>query len=151
MRHVILVARLLLGLTFFVFGLNGFLSFIPMPPPEGAAGVFMGGLAASGYFFPLLKVTETVAGALLLAGRWVPLALTLLAPVVVNIVGFHLAVAPGGLGMALFLLALGVFLAWAHRDSFRGVLEAKAVPTSGRPKSARSEQAQTSSVPATQQ
>jgi putative oxidoreductase len=77
----VIVARVLLGLVFFVFGLNGFLHWFPLPTMKGAAAEFMGGLVASGYFFPLLFGTYTITGAVLLTGRFVPLALTVLAPV----------------------------------------------------------------------
>ena len=118
-------ARFVLGLVFFVFGLNGFLHFIPQPPPSGAAGDFAGALFASGYFFPLLKGTEVIAGALLLAGRFVPLALAVLAPIVVNIVAFHAFLAPQGLPLAIVVLALEVGLAWAHRSVYRPMLRAQ--------------------------
>ena len=78
----------------------------------------MGALAASGYFFPLLKATEVIAGLLLLSGQRVPLALTVLAPVVVNISAFHLFLAPEGLGMAAVLVALEIYLAWTQRAAF---------------------------------
>lgn len=132
MDKVVLVARILLGLIFFVFGLNGFLHFIPIEPPAVAeAQAYMGGLAGSGYFFPLLKITETVSGALLLAGIYVPLALILLAPIVVNIALYHFSIDPAtqGLVMAVLLLALEIFLAWSYQGSFRGVLERGAKPT----------------------
>lgn len=119
------VARVLLGLVFFVFGLNGFLHFIPEPSHDGVAATFLGGLAASGYFFPLLKGTEVVAGALLLANRFVPLALVVLAPVIVNIVAFHAALDPKGLGLAIVLLALEIGLAYAHRKAFAPILSAR--------------------------
>jgi len=123
-------ARILLGLVFFVFGLNGFLQFMPQPPlPEGA-GAFMGALAATGYMFPLIKGTEVVAGLLLLGGRFVPLALVLLAPVIVNITLFHLVLAPVNLVMVALLLALEGYLAWAYRDAFRAVLDPHARPAS---------------------
>lgn len=125
------IARWLFGTVFFVFGLNGFFHFIPQPPlPEGPATQFLGGLMAAGYFFPLLKGTEVVAGILLLSNRFVPLALTLLAPIVVNIVAFHVLLAPA-LPMAAFLLASEIYLAWVYRDAFRGVLAAKAAPAAG--------------------
>ena len=113
------VARYLLGTTFFVFGLNGFLNFIP-PPAEGipaAAAAFGGALAQTGYMFPLIKGTEVLAGALLLANRWVSLALLLLAPIVVNIIAFHAFLAPG-LAIPLVLLVMGSFLAWTRRATF---------------------------------
>lgn len=128
-RHVPTVARVLLGLVFFVFGLNGFLHFMPNPPVPARAGEFLGALAATGYMFPVIKGTEVVAGALLLGGRFVPLALVLLAPVIVNIVLFHLILAPGAYGILALIVGLEVFLAWSYRDSFAAVLRADARPT----------------------
>ncbi|MEM7153287.1 MAG: DoxX family membrane protein [Myxococcota bacterium] len=126
-------ARILLGLAFFVFGLNGFLQFAPNPPMPEEAGAFMGALAATGYMFPLIKGTEVVAGLLLLGGRFVPLALVLLAPILVNIVLFHVVLAPANMAMVFVLLALELYLAWAYRDSFRAVLQADARPTANSP------------------
>jgi hypothetical protein len=131
-------ARLLLGAAFTVFGLNGFLHFIPMPAPTGLAAVFMGGLGATGYMFPLIKGTEVVAGLLLLSNRFVPLALTILAPVVVNIVAFHAFLAPAGLALPLALTALGIYLAYTERAVFAPVLQARSsdsVPQSARTRS----------------
>ncbi len=125
MKATIVAARILLGLVFFVFGLNGFLHFIPMPPPQGRAGQYMAGLAASGFTLPLLFATQTVAGALLLVRRFVPLALLLLAPVIVNIAAFHFFVDPAGIPRALLVLALEIFLAWSYRAAFRTVLHAR--------------------------
>src|SRR5438876_10334451 len=88
--YVPTAARLFLGLVFTVFGLNFFLHFLPTPPLTPRAGAFAGALFATGYLFPLLKITEVVAGLLLLSNRFVPLALAVLAPVVINVVGFHL-------------------------------------------------------------
>jgi uncharacterized membrane protein YphA (DoxX/SURF4 family) len=128
MSKLPLVARILLGLVFFVFGLNGFFHFIPQPPPSGPAGEFGTALAATGYMFPLLKATETVVGALLLSGRFVPLALTVLAPVMVNILAFHLALEHSGMGMVAVLLLLHVYLAYAYRAAFAPLLRAGAAP-----------------------
>jgi uncharacterized membrane protein YphA (DoxX/SURF4 family) len=127
-RHLPRAATLLLGLIFFTFGLNGFLGFLPSPPLPEAGGAFMGALARTGYMFPLIKGTEVVAGALLLTGFLVPLALLLLAPVVVNIALFHVVLAPGNMGIVGLVLGLTLYLAWAYRDSFRGVLETRAEP-----------------------
>ena len=114
---------------FFVFGLNGFLHFIPQPPMSGPPAEFLGAIVASGYLFPLLKGTEVARyGLLLLSGRFVPLALTVLAPVLVNIVSFHLFLAPAGLPLPLVLVALEVFLAWSYRSVFAPVLNPRAVP-----------------------
>lgn len=118
-------ARLVLGLVFFVFGLNGFLHFLPQPPLIGSAGAFVGALASSGYLFPLLKGTEVLAGALLLSGFFVPLALTLLAPVIVNIVAFHLFLAPGNYAVVSVILLSELFLAWTHRTTFTLMLQAR--------------------------
>jgi uncharacterized membrane protein YphA (DoxX/SURF4 family) len=111
-------ARLTLGLIFTVFGLNGFLHVIPQPPTTAEAGASGAALAATGYMFPLIKVTEIIAGVLLLAGRAVPFALTLLAPVVVNIVAFHLFLDPAGSAIGLLTLALGLYLAWTERAAY---------------------------------
>jgi hypothetical protein len=111
------VARVLLGVVFLVFGLNGFLHFLPQPPAPPRAMAFGGALAATGYFFQLLKGTELVAGALLLAG-FVPIALTLLAPIIVNIVAFHLFLAPGNYAVVGFVLAAEIYLAFVHRAAF---------------------------------
>src|SRR4051812_37573221 len=101
MKILVTIARVLLGLLFTVFGLNGFLHFIPMPPPQGVAGQFMGVLFTSGYLVPIFAL-QTVGGALLLANRFVPLALAILAPIIVNNALFHATMDPKGLGMAIF-------------------------------------------------
>ena len=126
-----MIARILLGLIFFVFGLNGFLQFIQPPgePPE-ALKAFMTGMMATGYFIPFLKGTETLMGALLLANRFVPLALTVLAPIIVNIFLIHAILEPSGLVMAAVIVLLEIFLAWSYRGHFAGVLVAKAKVTS---------------------
>jgi len=129
-RHLPTVARLLLGFVFVLFGLNGFFQFLPQPSniPEPAMA-FAGALLKAGYMFPLIKGTEVVAGTLLLSNRFVPLALALLAPNVVNILAFHAFLAPAGVGLALFVLILEVYLAWAYRDAYRPMLAARAVPS----------------------
>jgi uncharacterized membrane protein YphA (DoxX/SURF4 family) len=126
-RYAPIVVRYLMGVVFFVFGLNGFLHFIPQPPMEGGAAAFAGALAATGYMFPLLKAVEVVAGALLLGGRFVPLAVAMLAPVVVNIFFFHTVLTPPN-PVAIFVLLGDAYLAWAYRDAFRPMLAAKAHP-----------------------
>jgi len=118
-----IAARLALGLMFAVFGLNGFLHFLPMPAPDGAAGALMGAFAATGYMFPLIKGTELVAALLLLSGRMPALGLLLLAPIVVNIIAFHAFLAPAGLALGLVALGLGVFLARQYWPAFRAVFQ----------------------------
>jgi putative oxidoreductase len=108
-----LIARILLGLIFFVFGLNGFLNFIPTPTdlPERMV-TFMKGMMATGYFFPLLKGTEVICGLLLLSGAFVPLALIVLAPIVLNIFLVHAFMAPSGLPLAIVIGLLLAYLAF---------------------------------------
>src|SRR5256714_9842373 len=114
MKIVIIIARILLGLVFVVFGLNGFLHFISMgPPPEGLAGDFMKALFVSHYFY-VVAVLQIAGGALLLRGRFVPLGLTLLGPVIVNILLFHIFLQPAGLPLAVVVGALALFLLWAY-------------------------------------
>jgi hypothetical protein len=120
--------RLLLGLVLFVFGLNGFLQFLPPPAAPDKAVAFLAALAATGYMFPLIKSVEVIGGALLLSNRFVPLALAIVAPNVVNIVLFHAVLAPGGLPVALFVLALEVFTAWSYRDAFAPLLRTRTAP-----------------------
>jgi len=125
---LVIGARVLLGLIFFVFGLNFFLHFIPQPPPTGPAGAFAGAMFATGYLFVVLKVVETVSGALLIAGRFVPLVLAVLAPIVINIFLFHGFLAPAGIPLAIVVLALELFLAWSYRSVYRPMLAARAAP-----------------------
>jgi uncharacterized membrane protein YphA (DoxX/SURF4 family) len=124
-RHLPTAARLFLGLVFTVFGLNFFLHFLPMPPAPPKAAAFAGALFASGYLFPLLKATEVVAGLLLLSGRFVPLALAVLAPIIVNIVGFHLFLEPSGLAIPVAVLAAEIYLARTYRAAFAPMLRAR--------------------------
>ena len=120
-RIAALVIRYLMGLIFLVFGLNGFLNFLPPPPMEGSMGTFMGGLMASGYFFPLLKGTEVVAGILLLSGFYVPLAIAILGPITLNIFFVHASMDPSGLPIALFVFLGNLFLAYAYKENFKGI------------------------------
>jgi putative oxidoreductase len=121
MKIATLVARILLGLLFLVFGLNGFLHFIPMAPPAGLAGQYMGALFLSHYLVAVF-LTQIIGGVLLLANRYVPLALVLLGPVLVNILLFHALMAPEGLPVALFATVLWALLFYAVRRAFAGVL-----------------------------
>ena len=114
-----------MGLLFTVFGFNFFFHFLPMPPPAGRAAAFLGALAASGYLLQLVHATEVVGGLLLLANRLVPLSLALLAPIVVNIVAFHLFLAPEGLAIPLAILAGELYLAWTQRTAFRLMLRGR--------------------------
>ena len=128
MAKLPLIARILLGLLFAAGGIVALLQLGPQPELEGAAADFMDGLMGSGYFWPFLKIVEIVAGIMLLTGIGVPLALLLLAPIVANIVLFHVFLEPGDIAIALVALVLGLYLAYAYRGSFAGVLKFKAKP-----------------------
>jgi putative oxidoreductase len=117
------ISRLLLAVIFTVFGLNGFLHFIPMPPPTGVAGQFIGAMLVSKYLLVVFAL-EVIGGVLLLLNRYVPLALTLLGPIIVNILLYHASMEPSGLALAVFVVILwGVTFARV-RSAFAGMLAA---------------------------
>lgn len=123
MKTATIISRVLLGLIFVTFGLNMFLSFIPLPPPpEGPAREFMTALFMSHYVY-VVGALQIVGGLILLSGRWMPLGLTLLGPVIVNIVCFHVLMAPAGLPMALVVSLLALFLLWRYREYFTGLVK----------------------------
>jgi putative oxidoreductase len=125
MKIASIFARYLLGLIFMVFGLNGFLHFIPQPPPTNPVAIqFLVAVSASHFaaFFFLLQV---VGGLLLLFGFFVPLALTLLAAELYNILAFHLTMAPGSIMPALLASVLWILVFWQYRESFKGIFSAK--------------------------
>jgi putative oxidoreductase len=123
MKTATIISRFLLGLIFVTFGLNMFLNFIPMPPPpEGPAREFMTALFMSHYIY-VVGALQVVGGLILLSGRWMPLGLTLLGPVIVNIVLFHALMAPAGLPMALVVSLLALFLLWRYREHFAGLVK----------------------------
>ena len=111
--------RLLLGLILLVFGLNKFFHFLPMPPMEGAPADFMGALGKTGYMFPLIALTEIVAGALLIFNKWKGLALIFTAIISINIVLFHLALAPAGIALAAVVAILNIILMYANWNKFK--------------------------------
>jgi putative oxidoreductase len=121
MKIVTLIARILLGLIFVVFGLNGFLNFLSMGPmPTGLAGQFVGALALSHYFW-VVAALQIAGGALLLVSRFVPLALVLLGPVIVNILCFHVFLNPSGAVQAAVVTVLWLIVFYGHRQPFSGV------------------------------
>ena len=122
MKIVSIVARFLLGFVFVVFGLNGILNFIPMPPPTGIAGQFVGALFLSHYLFVIMFI-QIVGGILLIANRFVPLGLTLLAPLVANIFFFHAFMDPTGLPRAAVVIILWLVVACSVRSAFAGILQ----------------------------
>jgi putative oxidoreductase len=125
MKIATIIVRILLGLTFVVFGSNFFLNFIPMPPPPpGLAGDYFKVFAASGYMY-VVGALQLLSGLLLLIGRFVPLALTILAAMIFNIWTFHILMDPKGLfPMAIIAVVLELFLVWSYRDRFAGILRA---------------------------
>ena len=126
MKIAALIARYLLGLVFLVFGLNGFLHFIPMQPlPPGPAGQFLTALFASHFVF-VVSAVQLAGGVLLLVNRYVPLALTILGPVIVNILCFHIFMAPAGLPLAVVVAVLWFLTTWSVRSAFAGILQRKA-------------------------
>ncbi len=122
MKTVSAIARYLAGSIFLVFGLNGFLHFIPLPPPDGLAGQFMGALFAS-HYLTLIFGVQVIAAVLLLANRFVPLALAILAPVIVNILAFHVLMAPSGLPLALFVAVLWTLIFVDVRTAFAPLVQ----------------------------
>src|SRR6266436_9009072 len=126
MKIASLVARYLAGVIFLVMGLNGFLNFIPLPPPGGVAGQFMGALYVSHYLWVIFAF-QVIGGVLLLVNRYVPLAAAVLAPVIVNILTFHVLMAPSGLPLALFVAVLWVAVIIEVRPAFSCFLHSSMV------------------------
>src|ERR1700723_642882 len=124
MRTASLIAQYLAGVIFLVFGLNGFLNFIPLPPPGGIAGQFMGALFASHYLWVIFGF-QVIAGVLLLVNRYVPLAVAILTPVIVNILSFHALMAPSGLPLALVVALLWALIFVDVRPAFSGLFQAR--------------------------
>jgi hypothetical protein len=125
MRIPSIIARYLLGLIFLVFGLNGFLHFIPMPPPKGLAAQFGGAIFVSHYWVVIFGL-QVIGGLLLLVNRFVPLALVLLGPVIVNIFFFHALMAPEGLPLAIVVVVLWVILALRYKQNLAGIFVQRA-------------------------
>ena len=126
MKIACLIAQYLLGLGFTVFGLNGFLHFIPQPPvPPGHAADFVGVMAATHYMVPVFA-TQLACGLLFLANRFVPLALVVVAPVLVNILLFHALMAPSGLLPGAIFTVLWIVTAYRVWPAFSGLLQARA-------------------------
>jgi putative oxidoreductase len=125
MKIAALIARILLGLVFVVFGLNGFLNFIKGPLPSGVAGQFLGALMQS-HFVLVVSAVELAGGALLLANRYVPLGLVLLGPVIVNIFFYHLFMDRSGLIIAIVVIILWALIALRHRQYFSGLFVQRA-------------------------
>ena len=124
MKYAVSIARILLGLPFLIFGANALHPFLPMPPMAGDGGAFMTILMHHGWV-PFLGLLYIPAGLLLLAGRYVPVALVILGPILVVILLFHITLEPNDLVMPLVLALLECFLIYAHWPAFRGIFTRK--------------------------
>ncbi len=124
MKIAVVIARILLGLPFLIFGLNDFFHFIPTPPPPGDAGELFTIMFSHGWLL-FHGVLYVIAGVLLLVGRYVPVALVILGPILVNIVLFHVTLAPAGYAPGLICALLELFLIWAYWPAFRGIFTEK--------------------------
>jgi putative oxidoreductase len=123
MKYVIVIVRVLLGLMFLVFGSNAFLKFIPMPEMHGQSGAFITALVSSGYMYVVAALQVLGGLCLLLGARFVPLGLTLLGPVIVNIVLYHIFLDTQGLPMAIAVALLALFLLWIYRFKFPAIFQ----------------------------
>ena len=128
MKLAATIARYLLGLMFTIFGLNGFFHFIPQPPPHEPLALQYMGVMIQSHYFVLVFLLQLLAGLLLLANRFVPLALTLLAPILVNVLLFHILMNPEGVGAGLFATILWLLVFLSVRNAFAGIFAARAVP-----------------------
>ena len=124
MKIVALIARFLLGLMFVVFGANGFLHFLPMPPMPPSVGTTFIGILMATHYALVVSAIQLIGGALLLVNKYVPLALTLLGPVIVNIFLFHALMDPHGIMPALVVVVLWAILFWKNKQAFAGILAA---------------------------
>src|SRR6201993_383180 len=130
MKITAVIARFLLGLIFLVFGLNGFFNFLPMPPPTGVAGQFLGALFVS-HYLAVVFALQLIGAVLLLINRYVPLALAILAPIIFNILFFHFLMAPSGVPLALVATILWILVFLSVRSAFAGLFQPQvAVPAS---------------------
>ena len=131
MKVVTLICRILLGLMFVVFGLNGFFNFIPMgpmPPADSPVGKWMSVMLQTGWMHHV-SFFQVLGGLLVLIGGTAPLGLVILGPILVNILTFHAVMMAGhGIGMGLFATILEIYLVWAYRANFAGILTMKAKP-----------------------
>jgi uncharacterized membrane protein YphA (DoxX/SURF4 family) len=127
MKTATIIVRSLLGLIFVVFGSNMFLHFIQMLPPEGPARDFFTALFVSHYLY-VIGAVQVAGGVLLLSGRWVPLGLAVLGPVIVNILAFHILMAPAGLPLAIVVAVLALFLLGHYRGNFAGLVRPPVEP-----------------------
>ena len=127
-RWIPAIVRMLLGLMFLVFGLNGFLNFMPAPKDMPQDIMTVSGALMKGGYITVVSATEVIVAVMLLTNLFVPLALALLAPIIVGILTFHVALAPATIGPGIVVLLMELYLAWAYRNAFRPMLAAKVTP-----------------------
>ena len=125
MKIAVIIVRVLMGLLFLFASIVVLFKLVPQPEQTGNVKIFMDGVNASGYLMPLIKITELLCGIAFVAGRFVPLATVVIAPIIVNIFFFHVFVDTSGLPVAVFLVLANIFLAYANWDKFKPLLEAK--------------------------
>jgi putative oxidoreductase len=124
MKKFNLGLRIVFGLFFLVFGLNGFFNFFAPPAPSVQGGLFLGALGATGYIFPIVKALETLVGVALLSNKFVPLALIVLFPISINILLFNTMLNPAGAPIAIFTIAANLYLAWVNKNAYSALLKA---------------------------
>ena len=125
MKIVVIIVRVLMGLLFLFASIVYFLNLFPQPELAGNTKTFMDGVNATRYLMPLIKITELLCGIAFVSGYFVPLATVVIAPIVLNIFFFHVFVDTSGLPVAIFLVLANIFLAYANRDKFKPLLEAR--------------------------
>lgn len=125
MKIAVIIVRVLFGLLYAFSAIVVLFDLVKAPPPTGAVKTFMEGVAATNYLLPFIKITELVCGLLLLSGRFVPLATVMIFPVTLNIFLFHIFVAPEGIITGVVVLAMNLFLAYACRKNYAGLLAPK--------------------------
>ncbi len=123
MKIATIITRVLLGLVFVVFGSNIFLHFIPMPPQEPSLATDFSKALMESHYMYAVGFCQVAGGLILLIGRYIPLGLTLLGPVIVNILCFHIFMNHQGWQVASVVAVLALFLLWRHRASFAGLLK----------------------------
>ena len=119
------IARILFGAGFVIFGLNGLFQFMPSPPISAEAGALLGALAATGYFYPMVKIIELITGALILSNNFAPLATMLITPVLLGITTIHLFLNPTGLPMMVAIHTLHGIVAYGYKEAYKHILVRK--------------------------
>ncbi len=123
MKIAKIVVRILFGLLLLIFGLNGFLQFMPFPEMSEQAGKFIGALAETGYIFPIIALLEIIVGVLLLSNKYLALALILIFPIILNAFLFHLFLDIPGIGAALIAIVSNVFLFFTNKENYKNILQ----------------------------